>query len=417
MPYNRNHNNNNSGLGGWIAAIIMLFVFAPVGIFLLIKQLTATANSFSSSNGEWERRRGPQNRPGTGARYASDSVHTEPVNPYQAKGAEAQKAASQERPANTYAKPKRGKKKTPLEREQKVSKSTSIWLGIVAAIGFITGVSCLSPGLVMMYQGQNPGAVLALFIVGGIFSVGGIASLIGSRVLPRRLKRRRRYLKIIGETQKVDIATLARSSGKSENAVRRDIEGMLDDGYFGEGAYYDAGLDALIIDPSVAETLREVVEEVADAPDIPISEYDRILRELKTLDDKIEDDDISSKIERIGVTCAKIFEAVKINPEKLPQLRKFMNYYLPTTLKLLRAYSTLEKQGTAGENITGAKENITRVLGTLADGFDRQLDQLFRADVMDISADIEVLENMLTRDGLGGEESPFRTQTSTGEIF
>jgi hypothetical protein len=77
-----------------------------------------------------------------------------------------------------------------------------------------------------------------------------------------------------------------------------------------------------------------------------------------------------------------------------------MSYYLPTTLKLLHSYETLERQGVDGENITAAKQDIARVLDTLADGYEQQLDRLFRADKLDITSEINVLENMLKQDGL-----------------
>jgi len=89
-----------------------------------------------------------------------------------------------------------------------------------------------------------------------------------------------------------------------------------------------------------------------------------------------------------------------------------MNYYLPTTLKLLRSYATLEKQGINGENITSAKENIGRILDTLATGYAQQLDQLFESDVIDIAADINVLENLMQQDGLTGEKPGMRVMES-----
>ena len=77
---------------------------------------------------------------------------------------------------------------------------------------------------------------------------------------------------------------------------------------------------------------------------------------------------ICAKIERIEALTVKIFRIVEDTPEKAPQIRRFMNYYLPTTLKLLHSYQTLERQGIDGENITAAKQDIERILSTLADG-------------------------------------------------
>ena len=91
-------------------------------------------------------------------------------------------------------------------------------------------------------------------------------------------------------------------------------------------------------------------------------------------------------------------------PEKAPQLHSFLSYYLPTTLKILRAYSQLEDQEVSGENITSAMERIEGMMDKVVEGFEKQLDLLFQGDAMDITTDVEVLERMLAKDGLSGQE-------------
>ena len=116
----------------------------------------------------------------------------------------------------------------------------------------------------------------------------------------------------------------------------------------------------------------------------------------------IADPSVSARVNKIEEITAKIFRIVEDKPEKLPQIKSFMSYYLPTTLKLLRSYVTLERQGVGGENIDAAKKNIEGVLDNLVKGFSQQLDLLFKSDYLDISTDIEVLEAMMAKDGLGG---------------
>jgi len=85
-----------------------------------------------------------------------------------------------------------------------------------------------------------------------------------------------------------------------------------------------------------------------------------------------------------------------------------VSYYLPTTLKLVRSYATLEKQGVKGENILSAKQSIRNILDTLTTGYEQQLDQLFKSDAIDIAADISVLENLMQQDGLTNDKSEFQ---------
>ena len=84
-----------------------------------------------------------------------------------------------------------------------------------------------------------------------------------------------------------------------------------------------------------------------------------------------------------------------------------MSYYLPTTLKLLHSYAEFDKAGASGSNISSAKADIEGILSTLVEGFKKQLDKLYEADAIDISSDIDVLENMLRRDGLSQDDSGF----------
>jgi len=85
-----------------------------------------------------------------------------------------------------------------------------------------------------------------------------------------------------------------------------------------------------------------------------------------------------------------------------------MSYYLPTTLKLVRSYATLEKQGIKGENIVGTKQSIGNILDTLLTGYEQQLDKLFKSDAIDIAADINVLENLMQQDGLVSDKQEFQ---------
>ena len=92
------------------------------------------------------------------------------------------------------------------------------------------------------------------------------------------------------------------------------------------------------------------------------------------------------------------------HPKKLPQIRKLLNYYLPTTLKLLNAYDRMGSAGISGENIDGAMGKIETMMDTVVRAFDKQLDALFADEALDISADITVMENLLAQEGLSGEQ-------------
>ena len=145
-------------------------------------------------------------------------------------------------------------------------------------------------------------------------------------------------------------------------------------------------------------------------------ELDKMIRdgalaveEMKRLDENIEDEKISQAIRKLEQTSQAIFQQVREAPEKLPQIRKFMDYYLPTTLKLLNAYDPMSSVGVGGENIDGTKERVEAIMDTIVAAFDKQLDGLFGAEALDVSADITVLETMLAREGLAGDQMKAET--------
>ena len=140
-----------------------------------------------------------------------------------------------------------------------------------------------------------------------------------------------------------------------------------------------------------------------------ISDGKKAISEMKRLDDAIEDEKISQDIRRLETVSQQIFDNVKADPSKLPQIRQFMDYYLPTTLKLLNAYDRMDSTGVAGDNITGTKERVENMMDTIVTAFEKQLDGLFGEYAMDISTDIAVMENLLAREGLAGNQMEAQT--------
>lgn len=131
-------------------------------------------------------------------------------------------------------------------------------------------------------------------------------------------------------------------------------------------------------------------------------ERERAVSELHRLDENIEDEEISAQLFHIESVTGKIFDHVLSHPEKRSQVRRFMDYYLPTTIQLLDRYDRMDQLGMGGENITAAKERIRAMLGTVSTAFDKQFDSLYQDEFMDISAEITVLEQMMRQEGLSG---------------
>lgn len=160
-------------------------------------------------------------------------------------------------------------------------------------------------------------------------------------------------------------------------------------------------------EPKKEETKAEPAKpESTGNPEIDalIKERDRAVNEMHRLNDSIEDPAISAQIDQLESTTKKIIAHVVENSDKLPQIRRFLNYYLPTTLKLLNAYDRADSAGISGTNVDGTKGKVSEMMNTIVTAFDKQLDALFGDEALDISTDITVMEQMLAREGIGGTQ-------------
>ena len=135
--------------------------------------------------------------------------------------------------------------------------------------------------------------------------------------------------------------------------------------------------------------------------DALLKERERALGEMRRLNDNIADEKISAQIDHLEEVTGRIIDQVVAQPKKLPQIRRFLDYYLPTTLKILNAYDRMDSVGVSGSNIDATKGKVETMMDTIVKAFDRQLDALFGEEALDISTDITVMENLLARGGGG----------------
>lgn len=243
-------------------------------------------------------------------------------------------------------------------------------------------------------------------------ALGGVGLLLGSRSMQRRARRFGKYLACAGKRRVVPIAELAQAAEVSERKAEKDLELMVEKGLWGEGAYVDAGGDMLFRSQEDAEAYR-IDRRAAEEPAEPTQAeegYSGVLRSIRRANDRIADPVLSQKIDRLEEIAGRIFRIIEDEPSKRAQASTFLNYYLPTTQKLLDSYADFEEAGVSGKNLDQAKDKIARTMDNIVAGFEQQLDRLYQSEAMDIDSDIRVMETMLRRDrgtveddfGLGG---------------
>lgn len=164
------------------------------------------------------------------------------------------------------------------------------------------------------------------------------------------------------------------------------------------------GLD-LTVKEKTPDSLQKVQGDTGN-PDVDalLEKGRAMIMEIREENKKIPDTSLTSKLNQLENQCAEIFRAVYDKPAKASQIRKFMDYYLPTTLKMVKGYRVLGERNVAGEDAAAARRRIDDALGVVLKGCQKMLDNLYRDDVLDITTDIDVLEQMLRRDGLTESE-------------
>lgn len=382
-PQGGSPGRGNGDLASWVPILIFLFCFPPVGVILLALKLMGITG----------KRRQPYN-----SRHPYDIQRGAAQGYVQGvpQGTQGRRYYRQAQPAAPSSQSqKETKKKYARKTDRSPGKGLIIGGGSIAAVFGMIAMGSFLEALSwggLLYSLGNTFIPLA-------FCGGGLCMMWYGFTKSRRAKRYRNYLALIGRRESISVSALAEAAGLSERRVREDLQDMLDGGVFPTG-YLDLGEDRLVLsDEGIQDHSPEPEPE---EPPKGMEREEAVLSEIRALNDAIEDAEMSQKIDRIGEITGKIFAYLREKPDKEGQLRSFLSYYLPTTLKILGSYAQMEAQGIEGENISAAKERIEGMMDKVVDGFEKQLDRLFQDDAMDITTDVEVLERMLDKDGLGG---------------
>lgn len=285
-------------------------------------------------------------------------------------------------------------------------------LGIALTIMF--GVTAGILGILSLFIGSiasKIGTVMMIFLPAmGLSAIMGIC---GNR-LRKKIKRFRSYVKTLNGKPYANVKDLAKSVRKSEKFVRKDLKKMIDKRMFLEGHLDKNGVCFMATDDAYEqylETERNMEERKAEEARRPktqlsedvqkvIEEGNRYIEEIRRSNDAIPGVEISNKMYHLENVIRRIFQRVEKHPELINDLHKFMDYYLPTTMKLLNAYEELDKQDMQGENIKTAKSEIENTLDTINVAFENLLDSFYKETAWDVSSDISVLKTMFAQEGL-----------------
>ena len=295
--------------------------------------------------------------------------------------------------------------------------------GVVLAItGYsLTGIFVLSAiicGIVMAWWPTLPATILTVLMTG--LAVGFLGMGIAGTVVRKRAVRFQEYVKQIGNRTYCTIEELSQKTGRGRAKVLRDLKKMIEKKMFLQG-HLDQQETCVIVtnetyqqylDTQEQAKLRESQQKELDAQRAQLpEECQKILEEgrayiqyIQKCNDEIPGADMSQKLDRLKVIITRIFEEVGKNPALASDLRKFMNYYLPTTNKLIDVYREMDKETIISENVTKTKREIEDTIDTINQAFENLLNSFFEEKALDVSSDISVLHTMLAQEGLTGRD-------------
>ncbi|GMQ57586.1 5-bromo-4-chloroindolyl phosphate hydrolysis family protein [Vallitalea sediminicola] len=239
----------------------------------------------------------------------------------------------------------------------------------------------------------------------------------------KRLKRFNKYIIYTKNKNYCMIKELSNYTGLGKRFIIKDLRRMISLGMFPEGHIDDQKTCFMLNNDSYDQYLKlqenmkaeksekekQTREKTKEANNDEIKNSELIksieegksyIRQIREANDVISGIEITKKLYQLENVTSKIFNYVEIHPEQLSDIQKFMDYYLPTTAKLLNAYRELDMQSSQGENICSAKMEIENTLDTINLAFENLLDSLFQDVAMDVATDISVLQTMLKQEGL-----------------
>ncbi len=296
--------------------------------------------------------------------------------------------------------------------------------GILATSGF--GITALVMIIMMAVSGGVVYTILAAVFSG--LTLLGITDIIrGSRKISL-IKRFHHYTKLIGSRSYIGIGELASHTSRSRADVVRDLKKMMKKHMFLQGRL-DQGQTTFILTGEAWQQYLQAEQERKNREKEQLErkqeqarqqqedvrgcdrEAERILKDgnayirmVSECKDKIRKEEMSAKLRRLEGIMRRIFEHVERHPQSAEDLHKFMDYYLPTTTKLLHAYIDLDRQEISGEHISATKREIEDTLDIINEAFENLLDSMFEDTAWDISSDISVMKTMMAQEGLTGDK-------------
>ena len=292
-------------------------------------------------------------------------------------------------------------------------------LGVLGSLVF--GFLVLT-GLIVMAFTKIADTIIGVIVIFIFFAVS-LGLLLRGINIRKRLKRFKKYVRFMEDNSYCLIKDLAVFSKEKESFVIKDLNKMINLGMFIEGHIDEEETYFMLNDDVYTDYLKLKKQQMAKAEldkkeklsrDINDSEEEELnsilkmgrkyIEQIKTVRNDLYKEEIALKIDKLQDIASQILNYVEKNPKKLQEVNKFINHYLPITIKLINSYKELTNQTVQGDNIKNAKIEIEKSIDIINNAFENLLDDLYEDVVLDISTDISVLKTLFKQEGLTEED-------------
>ena len=219
----------------------------------------------------------------------------------------------------------------------------------------------------------------------------------------------RKYNREIGNNTVIPTADLAAITAKPIDFTINDLLNMVEKDYYRQARIVENG-ELFILDSNTyklykEEMLRDPKERYEELEEKEsnalVEEYlSRAKRDVTALTEMTPKlrEPMKAKISEFLQIVGKIFELLKENPNTAKDLDKVINFYLPTTVKLMDNYIDLSEKPT--DSVKSSLKSMEQTMDLVNDGFMKMLDNIYQEKIMDLSSDMSVLKSMLRQEGL-----------------
>ena len=291
---------------------------------------------------------------------------------------------------------------------------------VLGSVGIsLYGLSLLSFTVVNIISGGIIGS--SVFVLLLLLFVISIVVLFKGLNLKRRVDRFKRYVTIMDRRTYITIKDLSKLTKQKERFLVKDLEKMIDMGMFYQGHIDEEKAHFMITDEVYNDYLnlkkqeiedkkkeQRLEEEIKNLSDKDVQSTLKVgrdyIKEINSVKNELYREEISMKLDKLSNVSEEILKQIEKNPKKVEEVNKFINHYLPITLKLINSYEELNAQSLQGENIQKAKIEIEESIDLINKAFENLLDDLFEDIRLDISTDISVLKTLFKQEGLGEED-------------